>query len=126
MSVKYNVVARRNPQNPDAPPKYYPSVVSTDRKGLRELSDIMAEVSTVSPADAIASLEAMLIALPRALADGNIVELGDFGSFWIRFSGEGAEDEADVTSKNIKTVKPYFRPGKVFKKALEDIEFRKA
>lgn len=126
MSVRYNIVARGNPSDPEAPKKYFPSVVSTDRKNLRDMSEIMAEVSTVSSADTMASLEAMLIVLPRLLADGNIVELGDFGSFWLRTKADGAEYESDVSADSITSVLPHFRPGKAFKEKLEQVEFKKA
>ncbi|MFZ5820302.1 MAG: DNA-binding protein, partial [Chloroflexota bacterium] len=48
MSVKYNVVERGNPSNPDAPKKYYPSITSSGRKTLRQLADRVADISTVS------------------------------------------------------------------------------
>jgi hypothetical protein len=47
MSVKFNIVERGNPSNPQAPKKFYPSIQSSGRMTLREL------------------------------AKGNIVELGD-------------------------------------------------
>jgi len=126
MSVKYNVVARKNPRDPDAPPKYYPSIVSSGREGMREIAKQIAEISTVSSVDTMASLESLLTILPRILANGNIVNLGDFGSFWLRVKTEGAENESDVTARNIINVQLQFRPGKEFKRALEAIEFKKA
>ena len=126
MSVKYNVVARKNPRDPDAPPKYYPSIVSSGREGMREIAKQIAEISTVSSVDTMASLESLLSVLPRILANGNIVDLGDFGTFWLRVKTEGSESEADVTARNITNVQIQFRPGKEFKRALEVIEFKKA
>ena len=86
----------------------------------------MTEVSTVSSADTMASLEALLIVMPRLLADGNIIELGDMGSFWLRTKAEGAESAEDVSADNIIRVFPHFRPGKAFKYKLDRIEFKKA
>ncbi|MFZ5880901.1 MAG: hypothetical protein ACOY0R_16155 [Chloroflexota bacterium] len=54
MTVKYTVMERGNPANPSAPRKVYPSVTSSGRKSLRQLS---AQISTVSSADTMAALE---------------------------------------------------------------------
>jgi predicted histone-like DNA-binding protein len=126
MSVKYNVVARSNPGNPAAPPKYYPSVKSSGRTTLRQLARQIAEISTVSSVDTLAVLEALLTLLPRELSDGNIVELGDFGSFRLRAQTEGAESAEAVTARHIIKVLPRFAPGKEFQQALAATTFEKA
>jgi len=89
MTVKYNIVARGNPANRDAPKKYYPSIVSTGRITTRQLARRMAEGSTLSSTDIVAVIESLLSVIPYELANGNIVELGDFGSFWLRAGAEG-------------------------------------
>ncbi len=125
MTVKYNVVPRRNPGDPTAPQKYYPSIKSSGRVKLRALSKQIAEISTVSSADTMAVLEALLTLIPRELSDGNIVELGDLGSFWLRSRSEGAETEEAVTGRNITRLIPDFKPGKEFKQVLNTVEFEK-
>jgi len=126
MTVKYNVVERGNPTNPAAPKKFYPSIESSGRKTLRQMAARISEISTVSSADTMAVLEALLTVIPQELAAGNIVELGDFGNFWLRADSEGAETAADVRASNIKGVLPRFNAGKEFKKVLDAIEFEKA
>lgn len=126
MSVKYNLVARGNPSNPAAPKKFYPSIASSGRKTLRQMAERISQISTVSSADTMAVLEALLTTIPDELAAGNIVELGDFGNFWLRSSSEGADTAADVRAAQIKTLLPRFNPGKEFKKVLDVIEFEKA
>jgi len=118
MSAKYNVVERRNPSNPEAPARYYPSVVSSGRLNLRGLSNLTAEISTLSTVDTMAAIEALLIVIPRELANGNIVDLGDFGSFRLRIQTEGADTPEEVTSRNITKAMPRFVPGREFKNAL--------
>jgi predicted histone-like DNA-binding protein len=126
MTVKYNVVERGNPSNPTAPKKFYPSIESSGRKTLRQMAARISEISTVSSADTMAVLEALLTVIPQELAAGNIVELGDFGNFWLRADSEGAETAADVRASNIKGVLPRFNAGREFKKVLDAIEFEKA
>jgi len=126
MTVKYNIVARGNPGNPDAPKKYYPSVVSSGHITARQLARRMAEGSTLSSTDIVAVIESLLTVIPQELAAGNIVELGDFGSFWLRTTADGAETEDAVRPSQFKSVKPRFNAGKEFKKALNNVEFHKA
>lgn len=125
MTVKFNVVERGNPSNPAAPKKFYPSIESSGRKTLRQMAERISEISTVSTADTMAVLEALLTTIPDELAAGNIVELGDFGNFWLRGDSEGSETAADVRASSIKGVLPRFNAGKEFKKALDAIEFEK-
>jgi len=126
MTVKYNVVQRGNPSNAEAPKKFYPSIESSGRKTLRQMAERIAQISTVSSADTMAVLEALLTTIPQELAAGNIVELGDFGNFWLRGDSEGTETAADVRASSIKGVLPRFNAGKEFKKVLDVIEFEKA
>jgi predicted histone-like DNA-binding protein len=126
MTVKYNVVERFNPGNREAPPKYYPSVVSTGRLTLRQLATRIAQISTVSSTDTMAVLEALLATIPAELANGNVVELGDFGNFWLKNNAEGLETAEEVRASQITGIQPRFNPGKEFKKVLATIEFEKA
>jgi predicted histone-like DNA-binding protein len=126
MTVKYNVVERGNPSNPAAPKKFYPSIESSGRKTLRQMAERISQISTVSTADTMAVLEALLTTIPDELAAGNIVELGDFGNFWLRSDSEGADTAEAVRASQINSVLPRFNPGKEFKKVLDAIEFEKA
>ncbi len=125
MTVKFNIVERGNPANRTAPAKYYPSIQFTGRVTTRELAEMAAERSTLSTMDMMAVIEGFLAIIPRQLAKGNIVELGDFGSFWLKTSSEGAELPDDVSASQITTILPRFRPGKKFKDVLKTIDYVK-
>jgi predicted histone-like DNA-binding protein len=126
MSVKFNIVERGNPSNAAAPKKHYPSVASSGRMSLRQLAKEISAISTISSADTMAVLEALLSTIPNELAKGNIVELGDFGSFWLKANAAGADTADKVRATQISTLLPRFNPGKEFKKVLDTIEFEKA
>jgi predicted histone-like DNA-binding protein len=126
MSVKYNVVARKNPSNPEAPKKYYPSIVSSGRTTLRQLAQEISKISTLGSADTMAILEALLMVIPSELAKGNIVELGDFGNFWLKSNSGGVDTPEVVRANQINKILPRFNPGKEFKKVIDAIEFKKA
>jgi predicted histone-like DNA-binding protein len=126
MSVKFNIVERGNPSNPESPKKFYPSIQSSGRLTLRELAEQASDRSTLTAADIMAALESFLAIVPKELAKGNIVELGDFGSFWLRTTTEGADSAEEVRSDQISTVLPRFNPGKQFKRTLDNINFSKS
>jgi predicted histone-like DNA-binding protein len=126
MSVKFNIVERPNPQDREAPRKFYPSIQASGRMNLRKLSKRITQMCTVTGPDTLAVLESMLLVIPEELANGNIVELGDFGSFWLRNSADGSEQQENVSASNVTNVLPRFIPGKEFKKALTAIDFEKS
>ena len=126
MSVKFNIVERGNPQDQGAPKKFYPSLQSSGRRSVRQLTQRITQMCTVSSPDTMAVLESLLTVIPQELAEGNIVELGDFGSFWLRSSSEGADAMDQVNASQVTNVLPRFIPGKEFKKALATVDFVKA
>lgn len=122
MTVRFNIVERGNPE---APKKFYPSIQSSGRVTTRELAERAAQMSTLTTTDMMAALESLLTLNPSELAKGNIVELGDFGNFWLRTSADGAETPEDVRADQISIVMPRFNPGKEFKRVLDLIKFNK-
>ncbi len=125
MTVKYNVVQRGNPAKPTDPKKFYPSITSSGRKTMRQLAAQISQISTVSSVDTMAVLEALLTLIPQELIAGNIVELGDFGNFWLKANAEGANDTTSVRSGQITTLLPRFNAGKEFKRVLASVDFEK-
>ena len=125
MGVKFNIVERGNPANPAAPKKFYPSIQSSGRVSTRELAEMASQMSTLSSVDMVAAIESFLAIIPRELAKGNIVELGDFGSFWLRSTADGAETAETVRADQITNVMPRFNPGKEFKRVIDAITFNK-
>ena len=125
MTVKFSIVPKKDPRNLEAPPKYYPTVVSKGRSDPRDIADRITQMSTVSSVDTMAVLEAFLLVIPQELAEGNIVELGELGSFRLTVLASGEARPEDVSKRNIKEVKVRFKPGKLFKQILKGLEFRK-
>jgi len=125
MSVKFNIVERGNPSNREAPKKFYPSIQSSGRVSTREMAEMAAQRSTLSTMDMMAAIESFMAIIPEQLTKGNIVELGEFGSFWLRTTADGAETVDDVRPYQITSILPRFIPGKQFKRTLDGIEFSK-
>lgn len=125
MSVQFNVVKRGNPARPDMPKKYYPSIQSSGRVTLHQLAERSSKISTLSTTDIMAAVESFLTIIPEELANGRIVELGDFGNFWLRSNSDGAERPEDVRGSHVTGLSPRFNAGKRFKRVLKAVRFEK-
>lgn len=126
MSVQFNVVERGKPGSPETPKKFYPSIVASGKISQRDVAKRAAEMSTVSIGDTAAVVENFLTIIAQELAKGNIVQLGEFGSFWLRTETEGAETAEEVRASQIKNILVKFTPGKEFQQVLDAITFEKA
>jgi predicted histone-like DNA-binding protein len=86
---------------------------------LRQLAKEISDISTVSTIDTMAVLEVLLELIPKHLADGKIVRLGEFGSFGVTVSGNGAETTDAFAASMIKNNAIRFRPGREVQKVLK-------
>ena len=125
MSIKYRVVARQNPADRTLPAKFYAQVVNAGKTTIRPLTKKIAQISTVSSVDTLATLEAFLQVVPEEIAQSRIVKLGDFGSFSLTLSSEGTDTEESFTASKIKKYTVRFRPGKLFREVIDAAGFEK-
>ncbi|MGV0922988.1 HU family DNA-binding protein [Empedobacter tilapiae] len=126
MPVKYNVVERKNPNDPTAPAKFYASAKADGDVNLKSLAkEISGGSTTVSDTDVLAVLNDLIKVLNRHLSQGKIVKLGDFGNFQISISSEGAVTADKVSSSLIKSNKINFRPGADLRDMLRTVKYEK-
>lgn len=126
MPINYVVTPRVNPKNLTAPRKFYAIAKSNGEETVRQLATEISKRTSLSSADIFAVIEALIDLVPERLAQGNIVRLGEFGSFSISLSSEGVETEENFTASNIKSNSLNFRPGKLVQKVLDGAEYKKA
>lgn len=125
MSVKYVLVEKVNPGNPEAPKKWYAQSKGAGELTLKALSKEIAQRSTVNTADTLAVLESLTQVLGERLAEGQIVRFGDFGSFQVSIASEGAEKPEKFNMNMIKSRKIVFRPGADLREMLAALKFEK-
>ncbi|WP_299179555.1 DNA-binding protein [uncultured Chryseobacterium sp.] len=125
MPITFNVVPKKNPQQPNDPPKYYANIVGDGKTTLSDLAKYAATISTVSKADILAVLESTFTKIAEDVADGKIVYVGDYFTLQAGGSSEGKNTADEVNASSIKSVKTIFRPGKMIKDALKLAEFKK-
>ncbi len=72
-----------------------------------------------------ASMTNLLALIPKHLADGKVLDLGEFGTFRLTIKTEVADTAEEVTVRSIKKVGVRFTPGAAFLKMLEEAKFVK-
>lgn len=125
MPIQYSLIQRVNPKDTTAPRKYYAIAKSSGEETTRQLASEISKRNGLSSADVFAVLEAFIDLIPERLADGKIVSLGDFGSFSLTLSSEGAATAEEFTSALIKGNSLNFRPGKLIQKTLDTVDYVK-
>ena len=124
-NVTYSVSPRINPREKDEAPKYYAHVQASGDISLREMAERIQATCTVHKSDVFAVLVALEDVITDALKSGEIVRLGDLGTFQIGISSKGALTEDDYTESLIKKARINFRPGSGLANALNGLTFQK-
>lgn len=124
-TVTYSVVPRLNPRDKDASPKYYAQAQASGDVSIREMSERIQQSCTVHKADVHAVLVALEDTMIDALKGGEIVRLGDLGTFQIGVSGKGALTEEDYTPSLIQKARINYRPGIALSGILTTLSFSK-
>ena len=124
-TVTYSVVPRLNPRDKDASPQYYAQAQASGDVSIREMSERIQQSCTVHKADVHAVLVALEDTMLDALKGGEIVRLGDLGTFQIGVSGKGALTEEDYTPSLIQKARINFRPGIALSGILTSLSFSK-
>ena len=124
-NVTYSVAPRINPRDKDAAPKYYGRVQANGDVNVREMSERIQQSCTVHKADVQAVLLALEDVITDALKSGEIVRLGDLGTFQIGISSKGAATEEDYDASLIKKARINFRPGLALTGVLTNLSYKK-
>ena len=105
--------------------RWYASSFARGRCDLNRLSQSIGKSSTMSPADVHGVIYALIEASIAELKEGQIVDLGDFGSLQVKIRSKGADTEAAVNKQLIRSSELMFTPGKPFKEMLTQLEYEK-
>lgn len=125
MSVKFKALARRNPSDLLAPPKFYAKAIGDGEVTLDDLSQMIADQNTVTEADCYAVLISLEKNIITTLGQGRIVKLGRLGSFQLSVNSEGFPTAEEVTSNAIIKTRVIFRPAKRMRDFFNNVVFKK-
>lgn len=124
-AVTYSVVARKNPRDPEGEVKYYAQAQARGETGIRSMAERIQKSCTVTRSDIMAVLVALSEAVTEGLRNGEIVRLGDLGSFQIGLSSSGSLTEEEYNSSQIRKARINFRPGVDLQAALSGLSHQR-
>jgi len=125
MAVKFNIHEMGNAIDPTAPTKFYARPIHTGEKTLEDIAEDISHASSLTESDVYAVLQSLVREIPRNIAQGNIVRLGNLGSFRLGAHSTGSDRKEEVSEHNIHTKRIIFHAGKLVKKELNKIVFEK-
>lgn len=126
MAIKFQVLPRKNPQDFNAPEKFYAAALGDGETDLDTLAEMIAYQCTVTKPDCYAVLMALEHNIVSELRQGRIVKLGSIGNFQVGISSLGMDLPQEVSANVITNNRIIFRPGKQLRELLKSITYRKA
>jgi len=121
--MKYKLVQKANPLEPDTERKWYASPVKAGTINNYQLSKGIASKSFLARGAVINVIENIVDEIPRYLIEGYSVNLNNFGTLRLSLSSEGVENPGEFTPDNIKNMRVVFTPSPELKKTLQSIQF---
>ena len=123
--MKYTLIQRINPNDLQAPRKWFASPYNQGTVTLDTLAKEIAGRSSLTKGDVKNVLENFLDLMPEKMADGKSVKLGGLGTFRISFSSSGSDRKEDFNVSHIRNTKVVFTAGTEVKAALAAISFER-
>ena len=123
MAILLKTVARKNPLDKDAAPKYYPVQKTVKMVEETTVAELIADETTLNPAEALMAIRQLRKVLLRELMNSNSVQLGNWGSFGITLNTTGSDTPETVKATNVEKVNVRFTPGIEMKEALQKAQF---
>lgn len=121
--VRLKILRKKNPQDMQAPDKFYVQAVKTANVNLAWLAKLISNQSTVRKPDCLAVLCAFVDNMIDELQRGSMVRLDGLGTFQLSVNSLGSDREEHVTVHNVKRVHLNFRPSAELKEALGNVKF---
>ena len=115
--LQYTLVQRVNPQDPEAPKKWFASPKTVQRLDLSETCKRATRHTSIAPAEVKAALELLVEVLPEMLGDSNSIDIG-IGTLRISYGSEGAESPEEFNVELIRNPKLIYTPSKSFLNAV--------
>ena len=121
----FTSVLRKNMLDKEKPDLYYALAKSSGEIDIDEMAERIQRSSTVNWADVVCVLRALQTEMIESFKKGEIVRLGNLGSFYVTLRSSGTLVLKDVKEGLIKGARVRFRPGKEIKNALKTLEYNK-
>ena len=117
----YHLIERVDPQQPQAPRKWYPQLKLAGKIGLRRFAEEIVGRSSLTQGDVENCLRNFVDMIPYFLLLGHSISLGDLGTLRLSVHSKGgARTIGEWEVGMIKGVKVIFTPGPLLKSRLKE------
>ena len=123
MPILFNKVERTNPQDIQAPKRWFPVLRTITRISEKQVAKEIADETTLNPKEAEMAVSQLKKVLIKNLLASNSVQLGDWGTFHLTCNGVGADTKQGVTAASISKLNIRFVPGKELSNDLAGATF---
>lgn len=122
--IDYSVYMQSNPIDETAAPKAYARVQMRESLTFKEF---VAHIAKHGAGYTQGTVQGVITDLCKCIVEqllnGNKVQLGELGNFWISLSSEGATTMNEFTADNIRAVNIIFTPGEEFENLISQAKF---
>jgi len=125
MPLYYVITERENPQDRTAPGKFYLTAKSLPAVDRKTFVEDMVRNTSLTKNEATTALDYLFESLPRYIALGHTVKLGELGYFKATLKSEGELDIDDVTTDLVKRKKIHFVFGKDIRDKINNLSLEK-
>lgn len=124
MAVEYKLIPKRNPQDPEAEPRYYATPVYHRTVTMAELAkEVAARSTTASEGDVYSVLIEVRDVIRAHIADSDRVLLDGIGTFVIGLSSGGADTKEAFHPSDIKEGHIKYRPDTPMREFVDTVKF---
>ena len=95
---KYKLVKKINPQDKEAPKKWYAIPISEVPQTVKAMTRAATENTTTAPIEMEAALELLGRHARQQLQQGHTVRVGDLGTIRVSFKSDGVENITDFNA----------------------------
>lgn len=121
MAIHYVIRSKKNPRQPGADPKFYLIARSLPPVSRETFIEDMVRHTSLTKNEAAAAIDYMFEALPRYIALGHTVLLGELGHFRPAIQSEGSEDPEEATTAKITRKRVVFVFGRKFRELINSL-----
>lgn len=101
MSIKFNLIERAAPGNPEAPKKWYAVPSSESPMTGKALTRAATANTSTAPIEMEAAMEHLAAFIPQQLLQGHTVKVPGLGTFRISFKSKGVASVADFSASSM-------------------------
>lgn len=123
MSIRYSVTPLVRPSRPELAPLYYAKAQIREVVDEDIVCQRIAFATSLTEGDVRNVIRNLGLEIKTRLCEGDLVDLGSFGSFQYQLKSEGTATRAEFDHYKIRRPKLQFRPGRLFSVSPAQLKF---